>query len=70
MPGMDRTYDDTIARLAEISEYLADRALDVLRSAVDAGETARPAEERIITRARAAVDKAIGLLSGLDGDGV
>lgn len=62
---MDGRHDDLIERLTEVSEQLADRAIDVLRSAVEAGESGRPPEERALTRARAAVDKAIGLLSAV-----
>lgn len=65
--------DDTGAvaeQLAMISERLADLALTRLRSAseaVRAGETPDPAlvsEEKRITRARRAVDKAVQLLGG------
>jgi hypothetical protein len=57
-------------RLAAIGEELADRALDRLRAsgdAVRAGENPDPAlveEERRITRARRAVEKAVILLGG------
>jgi hypothetical protein len=51
-------------RLATIAEELADRALDVLREAVEHGATGRPDEERRLTRARAAVERAIGILDG------
>jgi len=57
-------------RLAAIGEELADRALDRLRAsgdAVRAGETPDAAlgeEERRITRARRAVEKAVVLLGG------
>jgi hypothetical protein len=51
------------ARLEVIAEELADLALDRLREAVDKGDTAAPAEERRLTRARRAVEKAAALLS-------
>jgi hypothetical protein len=66
--------DDLRERLQAIAEELADHAIDVLREAVDRGETARPDLERRLTRARAAVERAIGLLvppaaaTDLDGD--
>jgi hypothetical protein len=57
-------------RLSGISEELADLALDRLRQATGAvrvGEAPDPgiaAEEKRITRARRAVDKAVQLLGG------
>jgi hypothetical protein len=50
-------------RLEVIAEELADLALDRLREAVAAGATAAPAEERRLTRARRAVEKAAALLA-------
>ena len=44
-------------RLEVIAEELADLAIDRLRAAVD-GDTDAPAEERRLTRARRAVEKA------------
>jgi hypothetical protein len=54
--------DDVIARLESVAEELADLALESLRAAVDRGETGRPADERALTRARAAVERAVGIL--------
>ena len=55
------------AGLSELSERLAEVALDLLRSATRAGEPqerdAAAALERRVTRARRAVDKAAGLLA-------
>ncbi len=48
-------------RLEVIAEELADLAIDRLRAAVD-GDAAAAAEERRLTRARRAVEKAAGLL--------
>jgi hypothetical protein len=62
-------------RLSAISESLADLALDRLRQASDtvrAGGEPAPdlvAEEKRITRARRAVDKAATLLAGSSGAG-
>lgn len=50
-------------RLEGIAEELADLAIDRLRAAVDGNEGAA-AEERRITRARRAVEKAANLLGG------
>ena len=62
--------EDIRIRLENIAEELADRALDVLREAVDKGETGRPAEERRLTRARAAVDRAVSILRDIPTDDV
>ncbi len=70
---------DIAERLAVIAEELADLAIDHLReatAAVRAGgqpDPALTAEEKRITRARRAVEKAVQLLDGpgrgLEGDG-
>lgn len=57
--------DEIRSRLESISDELADIALDRLREAAASGGDA--AEERIITRARRAVDRAAHLLAGADG---
>ncbi len=51
------------ARLEAISEELADLALETLRQAVE-GDDGASAEERRLTRARRAVDKAAAILAG------
>jgi hypothetical protein len=66
---------DVADRLSAISESLADLAIDRLRQASDsvrAGREPDPdlvAEEKRITRARRAVDKAATLLTGSVGAG-
>jgi hypothetical protein len=66
---------DVADRLSAISESLADLAIDRLRQASDsvrAGGDPDPtlvAEEKRITRARRAVDKATTLLGGTAGAG-
>jgi|DEB0MinimDraft_3_1074331.scaffolds.fasta_scaffold66260_2 hypothetical protein len=55
-------HDDVIAQLETVSEMLADRALDVLREAAAAGAATRPEEERRLTQARRAIEKAVGVL--------
>ena len=57
--------DHVRERLEGIAEELTDLALDRLRAAVD-GEAGAAAEERRITRARRAVEKAAGLLGQAD----
>jgi hypothetical protein len=55
--------DGVRERLEAIAEELADLAMDRLRQAVDGDEDgAAAAEERRITRARRAVEKAAALL--------
>jgi hypothetical protein len=58
--------DHVRERLEGIAEELADLALDRLRAAVD-GDEGAAAEERRITRARRAVEKAANLLGGPPG---
>ena len=55
-------YDELRARLEAISEELADLAIARLRDSIDAGGTELPIDERRLTRARRAVEKAAGLL--------
>jgi hypothetical protein len=59
MPG---EFDDIRVRLEAISEELADLAIARLRESIDNGGTELPVDERRITRARRAIEKAIGLL--------
>ena len=59
--------EDLANRLDAIAEELADQALDRLREAADADPDDRDrlvAEERRLTRARRAVEKAAALLHG------
>ncbi len=65
--GIPSAIDDVAAELEAIAERLADLALDHLRQAAEnpdnAAERARLlAEERRVTRARRAVEKAVALL--------
>ncbi|MDQ1428819.1 MAG: hypothetical protein QOK39_2295 [Acidimicrobiaceae bacterium] len=56
-------------RLQAISEELADLAIQRLRESIDAGGTELPVDERRLTRARRAVEKAAAILSeGDDSD--
>ena len=52
---------DIRVRLEQIAEELGDLALDTLRAAVEAGAT-KSDEEKRVTRARHAVEKAARLL--------
>jgi hypothetical protein len=64
-------FDDIRQRLEAISEELADLAIARLRESIDAGGGELPVDERRLTRARRAVDKAAAILadrSDLDPD--
>ena len=67
-PVMDAAVEDLRERLSGIAEELADLALERLRAAVDDGAAApdAAAEERRLTRARRAVEKAVAVLSEPD----
>jgi len=54
------------ARLEAISEELADLAIVRLRESIDAGGTELPVDERRLTKARRAVEKAVHLLDEPD----
>ncbi|HSL57092.1 MAG TPA: hypothetical protein VK866_04550 [Acidimicrobiales bacterium] len=54
--------DDVRRRLESISEELADLAIDRLRQSIDAGGSELPIDERRLTRARRAIEKAIDIL--------
>ncbi|HKH04380.1 MAG TPA: hypothetical protein VKA65_04400 [Acidimicrobiales bacterium] len=55
-------FDDIRARLEAISEELADLAIARLRDSIDNGGDELPVDERRLTRARRAVEKAANLL--------
>ncbi len=55
-------FDDIRRRLEAISEELADLAIERLRESIDAGGSELPVDERRLTRARRAVEKAIAVL--------
>jgi hypothetical protein len=55
-------FDDIRQRLEAIGEELADLAMDRLRESIDAGGDALPVDERRLTRARRAVEKAAAIL--------
>ena len=59
-------FDDIRGRLEGIAEELADLAIVRLRESIDAGGTEYPLDEKRLTRARRAVEKAIGLLQEPD----
>jgi hypothetical protein len=55
-------FDDIRARLEAIAEELAELALVRLRESIDAGGSELPVDERRLTRARRAVEKAVAVL--------
>jgi hypothetical protein len=59
-------FDDVRRRLEAIAEELADLAIERLRESIDAGGTELPVDERRLTRARRAVEKAVGILAEPD----
>ena len=59
-------FQEIRSRLELISEELADLAIQRLRESIDAGGTELPIDERRLTRARRAVEKAIAVLSEPD----
>ena len=62
---MEEKLEEIKGRLENISEELADIAMEALREALDAQEaTHRPEIEKRLTRARRAVDKATAIISG------
>jgi len=65
--------EDSLAELAAaidaLAERLADRSIDLLRSAIDdPGAAGAAATERLVTRARRSLDKASTLLRTADRD--
>jgi len=63
MPG---EFDEIRSRLETIAEELGDLAIQRLRESIDAGGDEVPVDERRLTRARRAVEKAAYLLEEPD----
>ena len=61
----DESINHIVARLESISEEIADKALDALKSAHREGAVKRPETERQLSTARRAIEKAIGVLTRL-----
>ena len=55
-------FDDIRGRLEAIAEELADLAIQRLRESIDAGGHELPIDEKRLTRARRAVEKAASIL--------
>jgi hypothetical protein len=61
-------HEDLRIQLESISEQIGDRIFTMLREAVAAGADGRPPAEKVLSRARSAVDKAAHLLATLEED--
>ena len=59
-------FQEIRARLQGISEELADLAIERLRESIDAGGRELPVDERRLTRARRAVERAAAILAEPD----
>jgi hypothetical protein len=59
-------FEDIRRRLEGISEELADLAMERLGESIDAGGSELPVDERRLTRARRAVEKAAAILAEPD----
>jgi len=59
-------FDDIRSRLEAIAEELTDLAIIRLRESIDAGGTELPVDEKRLTRARRAVEKAVAILQEPD----
>ena len=62
-------FEEIRAKLEGIAEELADLAIIRLRESIDAGGNELSVDERRLTRARRAVEKAINLLQEPDDSG-
>jgi hypothetical protein len=58
--------DDLLGQLRIIDEQLRDRAYERLRAAAEDGDARAAADEKRLSQARRAVEKAIQILAGLD----
>jgi hypothetical protein len=65
-PNMAGEFEEIRSRLEAIAEELADLALVRLRESIDAGGQELPVDEKRLTRARRAVEKAAHLLDEPD----
>lgn len=63
---MENRIADIHMRLESIAEELTDASIDLLRSAVEAGESKRPTADKKLSQARRAVEKAARLLEQIE----
>lgn len=62
--GSNERFECLADRLDQISDEIAEFAIEELKAALGRGDSKRPATERRLTQARRAVDKAAHLLRG------
>lgn len=55
-------FDDVISQLRNVAEILDDRAMSMLRSAIESGASKPSQDEKTVIQARRAIEKAINLL--------
>jgi len=61
--------DEAVVKLRESADLVADQAMDLLRSALnqpDPKSSPQAAQEKVLTRARRSIEKAIHLIEGVD----
>lgn len=58
-------FEDVVSQLRSISDILDERAMSMLRDAIEAGATKPTSQEKTVIQARRAIEKAIGLLDKL-----
>lgn len=63
---MENRITDIRMRLESITEELTDISVELLREAVEAGESTRPPMDKKLSQARRAVEKATRLLEAQD----
>ena len=56
---------DMRRQLESVATGLGDESLEIIRGAVERGETKRPAEDKLVLQARRSVEKAIRCLERL-----
>lgn len=66
LPPVAGEFDEIRGKLELIAEELADLAIVRLRESIDAGGHELPVDEKRLTRARRAVEKAVHLLEEPD----
>ena len=59
-------FEEIRGRLEMIAEELADLAIQRLKESIDAGGNELPVDEKRLSRARRAVEKAVGILQEPD----
>ena len=67
--AMANEFDDIRQRLEAIAEELTDLSIARLRDSIDAGGAELPVDEKRLSRARRAVEKAAALLAEPDDHG-